>query len=91
MRVKDPTHPHLPPGEVDAITQLPTWYVPLQRIIVLLYCCPYAVIVPPQPHILYGFCEASESLRMAPCQLIKLLQSCLRLLLAQDEALQQVR
>lgn len=68
-----------------------TWYVPLQGVIILLYGCPYAVIVPPQPHVLYGLCEAPEALYVAPRQFVQLLQSCLRLLLAQDQTLQQVR
>lgn len=69
----------------------PTWHVSLQGVIVLLNGCPYAVAVPPQPHILYGLGEAPQALYVAPRQLVKLLQRGLLLLLAQDEALQQVR
>jgi hypothetical protein len=65
-----------------------TWDISLQGIIILLYGCANAVIVPAQPHILNGFGEAPEALYVPPCQLIKLLQCCLWLLLMQDETLQ---
>lgn len=66
---------------------MPTWYILFQSIIILLYGCPYAFIISPQPHILYGLGQAPEALYVPPCQLVQLLQGCFRLLLAQYEAL----
>jgi hypothetical protein len=68
-----------------------TWYVALKRFIVLLYRCPYGIIVTAQPCILDGLRQRPQTLYVAACQLIQLLQRCLRLVAAVDEALQQLQ
>jgi hypothetical protein len=73
------------------LTLARTWHVALERVVVLLYRAPDAVVVAPQACVLYRLCQRPQALYVPPSELIQLLQGRFRLLLADDQALQQVR